>query len=131
MARTDPPGMLVPTETELPCLIQAENEYLDLRPVALPFDFDGEGFSGSYSRTACASCVECYMNWETTMEIVGTVEQNSGSLAVGIRHMGHNIREDYLRIELRPEQPSSQEPRIQCRRANDCLDVKFARRSHD
>ena len=128
MARTDPPGMLVPTETELPCIIQSEEEYLDLRPLTLPFVVDGAQIVGSYSWMACASCVECYMNWETTMEIVGTIEQNKMELSVGIRHMGHNIQDDYVQLKLLQEEPSSKEPRIECRRASDCLDIEFVPR---
>lgn len=128
MARTDPPGMLVPTETELPCIVQSADESLDLRPVRLPFEFDGEQLVGSYSWKACASCVECYMNWETTMEIVGTIEGGKMALAIGIRHMGHNIPDDYLNIELKQEKPGSQEPRILCRRSLECEDVEFVPR---
>jgi hypothetical protein len=95
MARTDPPGMLVPTETELPCIIRSENDYLDIRPVTLPFEYDGRQLVGSYTWKACASCVECYMDWDTTMEIVGTIEQDKMALSIGIRHMGHNIQDDF------------------------------------
>lgn len=128
MARTDPPGMLVPTETELPCIIQSENDYLDIRPVTLSFEYDGRQLVGNYTWKACASCVECYMDWETSMEIVGILEQDKMDLSIGIRHMGHNIQDDYLRIELRQEKPSSKEPRILCRRTNDCMDMEFAPR---
>lgn len=128
MARTDPPGMLVPTETELPCIIQSANEYQDLRPVTLPFEFDGRQLVGSYTWKACASCVECYMDWDTIMEIVGVMEQDKMALSIGIRHMGHNIQDDYFRIELEQKEPSSREPRIQCRRSNDCMNVEFAPR---
>ena len=128
MARTDPPGLLVPTNIELPCIIQSENEYYDFRPVALPFEFDGTQIEGSYTWRACASCIECYMNWDTTMEIVGTMEQDTMSLAIGIRHMGHNIQDDFLRIELLQEEPTAREPGIQCRSTSDCLDLEFAPR---
>jgi hypothetical protein len=131
IARTDPPGMLVPTETELPCIIQYENDYLDIRPVTLPFEYDGSQLSGSYDWKACASCVECYMDWETTMEIVGAMEQNKIALTIGIRHMGHNVQDDFLRTELWPEKLSSQEPRILCRRSNDCKNIEFAPRPQD
>jgi hypothetical protein len=131
MARTDPPGMLIPTESELPCIIQADNVYLDLRPATLPFEFDGSQLAGSYQWMACASCVECYMNWETTLEIVGTIEQDKMVLSIGVRHMGHNIQDDFLRVELWPEEPRTREPRIQCRRANDCREVEFVQRLQD
>ena len=128
MARTDPPGMLVPMETELPCLIQSDNEYLDLRPVTLPFEFDGRQLVGSYTWNACASCVECYMDWDTTMEIFGIMEQDKIALSIGIRHSGHNIQDDYLQIELRREKPSLMEPRILCRRSSDCKNLEFVSR---
>ena len=131
MARTDPPGMLIPTETELPCIIQSENEYQDLRPVTLPFEFDGRQMVGSYTWKACASCVECYMDWDTTMEIVGTMKQDKMDLAIGIRHMGHNIQDDFLGIDLWTEEPSSREPRILCRRSNDCMNMEFAPRAQN
>ncbi len=117
MARTDPPGMLVPTEAELPCIIGSEKEYLELRAVTLPFEFDGKQLEGSYTWKACASCVECYMDWDTTLEIIATLEQDLMLVSIGIRHMGHNVQDDYLQIELEPEKPSSREPRILCRRA--------------
>ena len=131
MARTDPPGMSVPTESELPCIVQADGKYLDIRPVTLPFEFVGSQQARRYKCMACASCVECYMDWETTMEIVGTIEQDKIDLSIGIRHMGHNIQDDFLRVELWPEEPDLREPRILCRRANDCMEVEFAQRLRD
>jgi hypothetical protein len=130
MARTDPPGMLIPTESELPCIIQSENKYLDLRPVTLPFEYDGRQLMGSYTWAACASCVECYMDWDTTLEIIGTTKNDKLDLSIGIRHMGHNIQDDYLQIELRQEEPTSKEPRIMCRRSFDCMELEFAQRPY-
>ena len=68
MARPNPPGMLVPTETELPCIIQTEGEYMDLRSVSLLVDFDIELVKGIYTRNACASCIECYLDRDKTLE---------------------------------------------------------------
>lgn len=127
MARRDPPGMLVPTETELPCIIQSTNDYFDLRPVTLPFEFDGHQLVGSYTWRACASCVECYMDWDTTMEMEATLEQDLMRLSIGIRHMGHNVQEDYLRIDLEQSSPTAKEPRIVCRSSSECQQVEFAR----
>lgn len=127
MARRDPPGMLVPTETELPCIIQSANEHVELRPVALPFMYDGHQLVGSYAWRACASCVECYIDWETTLEMVATLEENSIALSIGIRHMGHNIQEDYLRVELEQASPTAKEPGIQCWSAENCKQMEFAR----
>ncbi len=128
MARTDPPAMLVPTETELPCIVQSEDEYLEFGPVTLPFEFDGVQLEGSYVWSACPSCEDCYMDWDTTMEIIGTMDQDKMDLGIGIRHMGHNILDDFFRIELGPEQPTSMEPSIQCRRTADCMGVEFVPR---
>jgi len=128
MARLHPPGMLVPTETELPCIIQSKNEYMDLRPVSIPIEFDGKQIMGSYTWNACASCIECYLDWETTIEIIAEVEQNKMDLSIGIRHMGHNIQGDFLHIELLQEKPDSNEPRVLCRRSFDCMDVEFVPR---
>ena len=127
MARRDPPGMLVPTETELPCIIQSANEHVELRPVALPFMYDGHQLVGSYAWRACASCVECYMDWETTLEMVATLEENSIVLSIGIRHMGHNIQEDYLRIDLEQVNTTAKEPGIQCWNSDNCKQMEFAR----
>ena len=128
VARLDPPGMWVPTETELPCIVQSENEYMDLRPVSIPVEFDGKQLLGSYTWSACASCIECYMDWDTTMEFLAEVKQDKMDLSIGIRHMGHNIQDDYVQIELRQETPNSKEPRILCPKSLNCMDVEFVPR---
>jgi hypothetical protein len=125
MARTEPAGLLVPTNIELPCIIGTDEEYCEFRPLTLPFEYDGEQLVGSYAWEACASCVECYMNWTTTMEIVGTLDEGTMSLSIGIRHMGHNIQEDYLSVELLRENPGTREPGIRCRSTSECLDLEF------
>ena len=127
MARRDPPGMLVPMETELPCILHSANDYLEMHPVTLPFEFDGHQLVGSYAWRACASCVECYMDWETTLEMAATLEQDMMMLSTGIRHMGHNIREDYMRVDLELASPTAKEPRIQCWSTSECRQVEFAR----
>ena len=128
IARLNPPGMLVPTETELPCIIQAEGEYMDLRPISIPVEFDGEQITGSYTWNACASCIECYLDWDTTLEFIADVEGNKIHLAIGIRHMGHNLQDDFLHVELWKEKPDLNEPRVLCRRSFDCQDVEFVTR---
>jgi hypothetical protein len=128
MVRTDPPGMLVPTEVELPCIMQFKSEYMDIRPVSLDFEFDGKQLVGKYAWSACASCVECYMGWETTMEIVAILDQERMDLSIGIRHMGHNIQDDYLRVEMWQKEPDRMEPRILCRRSFDCAELEFVSR---
>ena len=65
------------------------------------------------------------------MEIVGTMKQDKMDLAIGIRHMGHNIQDDFLGIDLWTEEPSSREPRILCRRSNDCMNMEFAPRAQN
>jgi hypothetical protein len=125
MARTDPPAMLVPTEVELPCLVQSNDGYLEFRAETLSFEYDGTELVGSYEWMACASCVECYMNWNTRMEIVGLPTGDTMAIAIGIRHLGHNILQDFTEIELQREDPSWLEPAIQCRRTSDCLEVEF------
>lgn len=125
MARLNPPGMLIPTETELPCIIQTEGEYMDLRPISLPVDFDGEKITGSYTWNACASCIECYLDWDTTLEFTAEIGENLMDLSIGIRHMGHNIQDRYLQVELSEVEPDSNEPRILCRRSFDCQNVEF------
>ena len=49
-------------------------------------------------------------------------------LSIGIRHMGHDIQDKYLHVELSEEAPDSNEPRILCRRSFDCQDVEFVPR---
>ena len=129
IARTDPPGMLIPTETELPCILKSQEQYFDLRPVTTPLEYDGRQFVWSYTWGACASCVDCYMDWDTTIEASGRIENESLVLSLGIRHMGHNIREDYLQVELERQVPTANEPRILCRSPNDCRNVEFVARS--
>lgn len=124
IARQEPPGSVVPMETELPCILESEDEVLEIRPVPIEFQYDGERLLGQYSWWACASCIDCYMDWETRMEIELTPGEDSLLVSLAIRHMGHNVREDYLRAELPELEPSLKEPRMQCA-ISGCDPVEF------
>ena len=120
--------MTVPAVTELPCMVQSESDYLEIKPINLPFDYDGRQLIGSYIWRACTSCVECYKDWDTRMEIVGIFDQDILNLNIGIRHMGHNIQDDYLQIELRQGKPNVNKPRMLCKRSFECQDLEFTAR---
>ena len=62
------------------------------------------------------------------MEFTAEVEQEEMALSVAIRHMGHNIQEDFAQIELQEVQPDSNEPRILCSKSLECRDVEFVPR---
>lgn len=128
MARTEPPSMVVPTESELPCMLQSETEHLALAPIPITFEYDGSQLVGSYSWKACGSCVECYMNWETRMEIVGTLADGKMDLSLAIRHFGLNIQGDFLQVQLTEETPTPREPSILCTRTFTCQQLDFVPR---
>jgi hypothetical protein len=56
------------------------------------------------------------------MEIVGAPDGDTMAIAIGIRHLGHNILLDCTELELQREDPSWLEPAIQCRRTSDRLE---------
>ena len=119
--------MLVPMETELPCLLEPGDEYRDFGPIPIEVNIAGTHFKGSYSWLACASCIECYMDWETRLEIDGDYYEDRIDLDLGIRHMGHNIQETYLSLSVPKEGNPGKEPRIACMSPSDCQEVRFER----
>jgi hypothetical protein len=125
MARLDPPAMLVPMETELPCQLESQEEYLDFGPIPIVVIFEDTRFVGSYSWQACASCIECYMDWETRMELEGEYLADMVELDIGIRHMGHNIQDTYLSLTVPKSTDPWTEPWIKCRSPSDCKPIRF------
>lgn len=124
LARLDPPSSVVPMLTELPCLLQSEDDNLEIRPAAIEFQYDGDQLRGEYSWQACASCVECYMDWETRMEITLTPAEEALLVSLAIRHMGHNLQDEYLNIEIPEIKPSRKEPALICSTSG-CDEIEF------
>jgi hypothetical protein len=124
MARTDPPGMLLPMVTELPCILEDSEGFLDVRSETLVFDYAEGQLAGSYTWGACASCVECYLDWDTRMEINARAAGESLIVSIGFRHMGHNILQDYMQVELPMVKTTDKEPRILCGQS-ECKRVQF------
>jgi hypothetical protein len=128
LAKTDPPEPAIPNPNELRCIL-SENERAILGPERIPFDFKEDGpFSGSYTYKACPECVECYMNWDYTLEITGAIFEESVALDIAIKHFGHNVQDSYVSARLEKANDDTKEPRIACNRMLECQKIKFVNR---
>lgn len=130
IAQTEPPEPIVPTPNELRCELSSPDEYAILGPERVPFEFMEDGtFVGSYSFMACPECVECYMNWETTLEITGTFSQETVNLDIAIKHLGVNVQGSFVSAELELASNTSEEPRITCNQMIECQEIDFVFRN--
>ena len=126
LAKTEPPEPTIPNPNELRCNLSAANEYAILGPERIPFEFKEDGaFSGSYTYKACPECIECYMNWDYTLEITGMKLEETISLEIAIKHFGHNVQGSYVRAELELVKNTNKEPRITCNRMIECKEIVF------
>ena len=82
-------------------------------------------FSGSYTYRACPECIECYMNWDYTLEMTGSISGETVLLDIAIVHFGLNVQGSYLSTELVLTQNAKKEPRIKCNRLIECKQIKF------
>ena len=127
LAQNDPPEPVIPNPNELRCLLTTDRETAMLGPERVPFTFDTEAaFSGAYTYRACPDCVECYMNWDYTLEFSGTVSGDTVHLEIAIRHFGLNVQGSYVRAELTAASNHEGEPRITCDRMIACRGIVFA-----
>ena len=122
-AKTEPPEPTIPNPNDLRCALESENDFVILGPERVPFEFNEDGtFSGSYTYRACPECVECYMNWDYTLEITGTVLQETTVLEIAVVHFGLNVQGSYISVELEAIHNANLEPRISC---NKMIKIKF------
>lgn len=129
LAKTEPPEPIIPTPNELRCKLSSANEYAILGPEKILFEFKEDGtFLGSYTYKACPECIECYMNWDYTLEITGSLSQETVFLDIAIQHIGHNVQGSFVSAELALARNTNKEPRITCNRAIDCKEILFVTR---
>lgn len=127
LAKMDPPEPAIPNPNDLRCIL-SENEIANLGPERVLFEFRDNGeFTGSYTYKACPPCIECYMNWDYTLEMTGRVTKEMVLLDIAIKHFGHNVQGFYVSAELKLLPNANKEPRIICDRSVACKDIKFVK----
>jgi hypothetical protein len=128
LAKTDPPEPAIPNPNNLRCVL-SENETAILGPERIPFEFKEDGtFTGSYTYKACPECVECYMNWDYTLEMRGLEMEEMVVLNIAIKHFGLNLQGSYMTARLEKDNNVNKEPRISCNRMLECQKIKFISR---
>jgi hypothetical protein len=129
LAKTEPPEPTIHNPNELQCILSSENEYAILGPERIPFEFKEDGtFLGSYTYKACPECIECYMNWDYTLEITGSISQETVLLDIAIQHIGHNVQGSFVSAELALASNTNKEPRISCNHTIECKEIVFVPR---
>jgi hypothetical protein len=128
MATTNPPKMILPTMSDVPCMLSNPNEFLAFGPIALPFEFEENGkFKSSYTWLACAKCDhDCYMPSDFTLYITGTIRQDVVSLELAMYHYGKPAPVPFVNVELRKAQ-TAEEPRMECNRHRECKDIYYVK----
>ena len=129
LAKTEPPEPTIPNPNELRCILSSANEIAILGPEKIPFEFKENGeFKGSYTYKACPPCIECYMNWDYTLEMTGTIAEETILLDIAIKHFGHNVQGSYVSAELQLVPNANREPRITCNQNISCKGIEFVKR---
>ena len=114
LAKTNPPESTIPNPNDLKCELPSENDHAILGPERIVLEFLGDGtFTGSYTYKACPDCIECYMNWDYTLNITGSRSQESVILDIAIEHIGLNVPGSFVNAEL-SFAGNDKEPRITC-----------------
>jgi len=127
LAKTDSPEPTIPNPNNLKCTL-SENKKATLGPERIPFEFKENGeFVGSYMYKACPPCIECYMNWDYTLEITGTITEETIQLDIAIKHFGQNVQGSFVSAELHLAPNANREPRITCDQTISCKDIKFVK----
>jgi|GEM_PF-3046135 hypothetical protein len=127
LAKTEPPEPSIPNPTNLRCLLTTEDESAILGPERVPFEFMEDGtFWGSYTFRACPECIECYMNFDYTLEITGAIAEETVTLDIAVKHIGLNVPGSFVSAELALAGDTSHEPRITCNQALECAQIVFA-----
>ena len=125
-AKNEPPEPTIPNPNDLRCILKSDDEFAILGPEKVSFEFIDDGsFTGSYTYRACPDCIECYMNWDYTLEMTGSISGETVLLDIAIVHFGHNVQGSYLSTELAVAKKINKEPRIKCNRLIECDKVKF------
>jgi hypothetical protein len=125
LAKNDPPEPTIPNPNDLRCSLTTDGEFAILGPQRVLFTFMEDGnFTGSYTYQACPDCIECYMNWDYTLEMAGKVSGDTLFFEIAIVHFGHNVPGSYLSTELALAK-GPKEPRIKCNRLLECNKIKF------
>jgi len=129
LVKTEPPEPTIPNPNELRCILSSENETAILGPERVSFEFNDDGtFTGSYTYKACPECIECYMNWDYTLEMSGDMTEETVSLDIAIKHFGHNVQGSYVSAELGLVSNANKEPRITCNRLIECKKIVYVTR---
>ncbi len=124
LARSSPPEPVIPNPTGLKCILESEEAYAELGPEMVTFKFSEDGsFRGSYTYRACPECVECYMNWDYTLEFSGAIEGESATLDIGVRHIGLNVPGSYLSVEMERLAGNTHQPQMRCRADGTCTEI--------
>jgi len=127
LAKMEPPEPAIPNPNNLRCTL-SENEKATLGPERILFEFKGNGeFSGNYTYKACPPCIECYMNWDYTLEMTGTITEETVLLDIAIKHFGQNVQGSFVSAELHLAPNANREPRITCDRTISCKDINFVK----
>ena len=126
LAKNEPPEPTIPNPNDLRCILQSDDEFAILGPEMVPLEFMEDGsFTGIYTYRACPDCIECYMNWDYTLEMAGSISDERVLLDIEIVHFGHNVQGSYLSTELTLTKDTKKEPQIKCNRLIKCKGVKF------
>ena len=126
LAKTEPPEPNIPNPNELRCILSTENDSAILGPERVPFEFNEDGtFFGSYTYEACPECIECYVNWDYTLEITGSISGETVFIDIAIKHFGHNIQGSFVSAELQLTSNFNEEPRISCNQMIECKEIVF------
>ena len=129
LAKTGPTEPTIPNPNELRCTLSSATEYAILGPERIPFEFNEDGtFSGSYTYLACPECIECYMNWDYTLEMTGRISQRTVFLDIAVKHFGHNVQGSFVKAELAMENDYRKEPRTSCNQLLECQKIVFSTR---
>ena len=125
LAKNEPPETTIPNPNELRCRLASDDEFALLGPEKILLEFMEDGsFTGIYTYRACPDCIECYMNWDYTLEMTGVITEERVLLDIAIVHFGHNVQGSYLNTTLTSTK-TNKEPRMKCNRLLECNKVKF------
>lgn len=126
LAKHEPPEPTIPNPNDLRCMLKSDDEFMILGPERVPFEFMDDGsFSGSYTYRACPDCIDCYMNWDYTLEMTGSISGERVLLDIAVLHFGLNVQGSYLSTELTSAKNAKKEPQIKCNRLIECKGIKF------
>lgn len=129
LAKSEPPEPTIPNPNPLRCLLSSDNEKAILGPERVPFEFAADGtFIGTYTYRACPECIECYMNWDYTLEMSGELLEETLTLDIVIKHFGLNVQGSYLSAELGLVEDPNKEPRITCNHSIECKKIVYTSR---